>query len=79
MKPNTKFRILEFIIAGLVLDLIENIVTVKFATHERITWNIVLVAFVVVIPFAIITEIVIDHPKFWERASRAWRKIFPTK
>ncbi len=79
MKHSTKFRILEFIIAGLLLDLIENIVTVKFATHEQITWKIVSVAFVVVIPFAVITEIVIDHPKFWERATAIWYKIFPSK
>ncbi len=79
MKPNLKFRILEFIIAGLLIDLVENMVTVKFATHEPITWQVVGVAFLVVIPFAIITELVIDHPKFWERTTAIWRKIFPPR
>ncbi len=76
MKLNTKFRILEFIIAGLILDLIENVITVKLTTGERITKEVVFVAFLVVIPFAIITEIIIDHPKFWENAHRIYRKIF---
>lgn len=76
MKLNVKLRILEFIVAGLLLDLIENIVTVKFATHERITWQIVWVAFLVVIPFAVVTELIIDHPRFRERVANLYRKIF---
>ncbi len=76
MKLNTKFRILEFIIAGLLLDLIENIITVKVTTGEAITKEVVFVAFLVVIPFAIITELIIDHPKFWENVRNFYNKIF---
>lgn len=63
----TKFRVLEFIIAGLIVDLIENIVTLKLTTGEAITWNIVGIALIVIIPFAILTELVIDHPLFWKK------------
>lgn len=70
----TKFRILEFIIAGLVIDLVENIITIKVASNEVITWNTVLIALMVVIPFAIITELIIDHPTFWHRLNAAFKK-----
>jgi len=72
MKYLNKFRVLEFIIAGLVIDLIENIITIKLTSDEPITWNTVLIALIVVIPFAIITELVIDHPQFW-------KNLFKTK
>lgn len=67
MKTSTKVRILEFIIAGLVLDLIENIITIKLTTGAMITFEVLIVALVVVVPFAILTELIIDHPSFWGR------------
>ncbi|MBY0328697.1 hypothetical protein K2Q02_01225 [Patescibacteria group bacterium] len=67
MKYLNKFRVLEFIIAGLVIDLTENIITIKLTSDEPITWTTVLIALLVVIPFAILTELVIDHPLFWKK------------
>ena len=69
-KFNTKLRILEFVIAGLVLDLTENIISIKLATDAELNWQVFLIAFLVVIPFAIITELIIDHPEFWNRVLR---------
>ncbi|MDP2648201.1 MAG: hypothetical protein Q8P35_03110 [Candidatus Yanofskybacteria bacterium] len=60
-------RVLEFIFAGLVLDLAENLIVIKAATDAPLTFDVVKVAFMVVIPFAIITELIIDHPNFWHR------------
>lgn len=72
-KSNKKFltpiRIIEFIIAGLIIDLVENIITLRL-TGEIITWRVVGIAFLVVVPFAILTELIIDHPDFWKRLFR---------
>lgn len=69
-KFNTKLRILEFVVAGLVLDLTENIISIKLATDAELNPKVFLIAFLVVIPFAIVTELVIDHPEFWNRVLR---------
>jgi len=71
MKIASKLRILEFIIAGLILDLTENIISIKLTTNAKITSDVFLIAFMVVVPFAIITEIIIDHPKFWSTIFRS--------
>lgn len=69
-KFNTKLRILEFVVAGLVLDLTENIISIKLATDAELNYQVFLIAFLVVIPFAVLTELVIDHPEFWNRVLR---------
>lgn len=76
MKTNIKFRILEFVIAGLLIDTVENIISIKLSTGAPITSEVFLIAFLVVIPFSILTEVIIDHPKFWERCANLIRKFF---
>ncbi len=75
MKVNTKLRIVEFIIAGLIVDTVENIVSIKLSTGARITKEVLITTFLVVIPFAILTEIVIDHPQFWPKVTGFFRKL----
>lgn len=70
VKFNTKIRILEFVVAGIILDLTENIISIKLATDASLNPKIFLITLIVVIPFAIITELVIDHPDFWNRVLR---------
>lgn len=70
MKFNTKLRILEFVVAGIILDLIESIVSIKMATEAKLDAKVFLVTLAVVIPFAVLTELVIDHPKFWTKVLR---------
>jgi hypothetical protein len=79
MHINTKFRIAEFIVAGLALDLLENIISIKLTTGAAITKEVFITALLVVIPFAIVTEIIIDHPKFWHHTSRVFKKMFGLK
>ncbi len=74
LKLNTKLRILEFIVAGVALDLTENIISIKLTTQAELTPLIFLIALVVVVPFAIITELIIDHPNFWHKILRIKRK-----
>ncbi len=74
IKLNTKLRILEFIVAGILLDLTENIISIKLTTQAELTLPVFVVALIVVIPFAIITEIIIDHPNFWHKVLRIKQK-----
>ncbi len=74
MKVNTKLRILEFVLAGLIVDTIENIISIKLSTGAKITADVFVTAFLVVIPFAILTEIVIDHPKFWPKVAGFFKR-----
>jgi hypothetical protein len=67
MHFNTKIRILEFIVAGILLDLVENLVVFKTATGRLLAWSEIGVALLVVVPFAILSELIIDHPRFWHR------------
>ncbi len=70
MHINTKLRILEFIVAGILLDLAENFIIVRAATGRSLVLKEIGVALLVIIPFAIVTELVIDHPRFWHRLFR---------
>ena len=74
MKLNTKLRILEFIVAGVILDLTENVISIKLTTRAELTLQVFLITLAVVVPFAIITEIIIDHPSFWTKVLRIKRK-----
>ena len=75
MKINTKLRIAEFILAGLIIDTAENILSIKLSTGARITKEVFIVALLVVIPFSIVTELIIDHPNFWPKVTGFFRRI----
>ncbi len=70
MHFNTKIRILEFIVAGILLDLVENAIVMRVTTGESMALTEMGVAMLVIIPFAVLTELVIDHPRFWHRLFR---------
>ncbi|MEX1063984.1 MAG: hypothetical protein WD898_01270 [Candidatus Paceibacterota bacterium] len=70
MTHRKKFRILEFIIFGLIVSLIEDLIAIKFATEADITFDIVWITFLVVIPFAIVGELIVDSPGFWHKIFR---------
>ena len=53
-------RSLEYFIIGMTIDLFENMLVIKFATKEVITWQTVKIAFMVIFPFAIMMELVFD-------------------
>lgn len=60
-------RLIEFFLIGLLLGIVEDLIAIKFATAEPITWKVVLIAALVALPFAIISELIVDKPKFWEK------------
>lgn len=55
---------LEFLIFGIVIGVVEDIVAVKITTGEPITLKIVGIIVLIAIPFAIIGEIFADNVDF---------------
>ncbi len=59
-KKRITFRLLEFFVIGLVFGIIEDLLAIKIATDAKITWQTVWIAFMVALPFAIVSELVVD-------------------
>lgn len=58
-------RLIEFVVVGVVMGTAEDLLAVFLATDAEFSWHILWVVFAVAVPFAFISEIVVDHPKFW--------------
>jgi hypothetical protein len=71
MSHTKKIRLLEFLIIGVVMGIGEDLLAVKLATDATIDWRIIWVVVAVAIPFAFVSEIIVDNPKFWQ-------KLFPS-
>lgn len=52
---------LEFLIFGVVMGITEDLIAVKLATGEVITWEIIGIVTIVAIPFAAIGELIVDR------------------
>ncbi|OGE25151.1 hypothetical protein A3H85_02520 [Candidatus Daviesbacteria bacterium RIFCSPLOWO2_02_FULL_40_8] len=57
-------RFLEFLIVGVVFGVIEDIIAITLATNQKIDLQVIMVTLVAAVPFAILSEIVVDHEKF---------------
>ena len=62
-----KLRIVEFLIIGVVMGVAEDLLAVYLSTGESIDFRIFWIVFLVALPFAFISEVVVDHPRFWEK------------
>lgn len=58
-------RTMEFLVIGLVMGVTEDLLAVWLSTGEPITWSVLGIVIVVALPFAFLSEYVVDHPKFW--------------
>ena len=63
---------LEFLIFGIIVGIAEDLIAIKFATDAQITWHVVLISFLVALPFAVIGELLVDKIDFIE----IYKKIF---
>ncbi|UCG95335.1 MAG: hypothetical protein JSV92_04825 [archaeon] len=52
---------LEFLIFGIAMGVVEDMIAVVLATGEPITWNILVIVTLVAIPFAAIGELIVDR------------------
>ena len=66
MKHKYKIRLIEFFVIGVLFGIIEDLIAISLATGGAFEWKYVGIAAVVAIPFAFISEIVVDHPNFWK-------------
>lgn len=59
-------RIIEFLVIGVFFGLIEDLIAVEAVSDVAITPRVLLIILGVAVPFAVISELVVDHPRFWE-------------
>lgn len=50
--------IFELLVFGIAIGVIEDLIAIKFATNEPITFSVVVIVVIVAIPFAILGEVV---------------------
>ena len=60
----SRLRLLEFFIVGLALGVIEDLIAIWLATDSYIDLRVILIAALVALPFAIISEIIVDQKRF---------------
>ncbi|MEX2515126.1 MAG: low molecular weight phosphatase family protein [Candidatus Paceibacterota bacterium] len=62
--------VLEFLIFGIVIGVVEDVIAVKVVTGEPITWGVIGIVVLIAIPFAIIGEIFADNVNFTKHIRR---------
>jgi len=66
---------LEFLIFGVLVGVVEDLIAVTLSTGEPITFKIIWIVVLISIPFAILGEILIDQVDF----IKIWQKLFSKK
>ncbi|MGM0439298.1 MAG: hypothetical protein ACQEP3_02605 [Patescibacteria group bacterium] len=61
MKVNKKATFFEFLVFGILIGIVEDVIAIKLATGESITLKTIGIIILVAIPFAFLGEIVIDN------------------
>lgn len=59
-KKRIFLHLLEFFFVGLLMGIVEDVLAIKFATDAKITFDTFKVAFLVALPFAFISELLVD-------------------
>lgn len=62
-----KLRLIEFLIFGLIFNTLDNLIAVKYGAGAGITPAVLGRVFLFVIPFAVLSELIVDHPNFWKK------------
>jgi len=63
-------RFLEFFVIGVCFGLGEDLLAIHLATEATINTKTVWITLFVALPFAVFTELVVDHPSFWHKVLR---------
>lgn len=64
MARKIKHHLIEFFLVGLLMGIAEDLLAIHFATDAKITPHVVWVAFLVALPFAVISELLVDFGVF---------------
>lgn len=75
LKHKIVLRLLEFFLVGVVMGVVEDILAILLATDAKIDMRVIGVALFVAIPFAIISELIVDLPSF-QRKGHNWLKRY---
>lgn len=70
MERKTVERFLEFLVIGVVMGLLEDLLALKLATGAEIDLRVIGIVLMVAVPFAAFSELVVDREEF-----KAWRKF----
>lgn len=57
-------RLLEFLVIGIVFGVTEDVLAVVLTTDAEITPEMIGLIVVIAVPFAVLSELVVDHPRF---------------
>lgn len=67
-------RLLEFFFVGLGLGVAEDLIAIFLVTNEPIDFRVFWIAFFVAFPFAVFSELIVDHEKFKGLMRRWFRR-----
>lgn len=56
--------IFELLVFGIAVGVIEDLIAIKFATGEPITYSVIVIVILVAIPFAVLGEVFFDKIDF---------------
>lgn len=73
-KKRITSHLIEFFLVGLVMGITEDLLAIHFATDAQITFKTFIVAFLVALPFAIISELLVDLKIIHKTLRRFFRK-----
>ena len=68
-------RLLEFFLVGLLLGVIEDLIAITLATDAVIDFKVFLIAFFVAFPFAVVSELIVDHENFPRLLKKFFKKL----
>ncbi len=60
-------RLLEFFIIGVAFGIFEDMLAITFYTHEAFSLDMLVIAAIVAIPFAVFSELIVDHQQVFKR------------
>ena len=67
-------RFLEFFLVGIVLGVAEDLLAIFLVTNEPIDFRVFWIAFFVAFPFAVFSELIVDHDKFKKIMSKWFKR-----
>lgn len=67
-------RLLEFFVVGVIFGVAEDLIAISLATEKLIDFRVIVIAFFVALPFAIVSELVVDHDQFKGFMRRRFKK-----
>lgn len=67
-------RFLEFFLVGLTLGVVEDLIAISLATEKQIDFRVFWIALFVAFPFAVFSELIVDHDKFRGLMRRWFRR-----